>query len=139
MTRKTGRTERCSGAQARQRYERARSFLEVAELVADEESSDTEYGEVAASLLVLAGIAAADAACCKALGERSRSQSHHDAETLLEQITPGGRQAAKALRELIGLKDTTHYGFVVINTSELKRALRRARSLIDFADEILRR
>jgi hypothetical protein len=36
---------------------------------------------VAAALAVLAGIAAADAACCAALGERSRGQAHQEARS----------------------------------------------------------
>ena len=139
MARKVRQTQPCSKGQARQRFERARSFLEVAELAVDEADPDAEYGPVAASLAVLAGIAASDAACCMALGERSRSQNHHDAEALLEQLTPGGAEAAKALRELIDLEDTTHYGFAGVGTDELKRALRRARKLLDFADRVLHR
>lgn len=84
---------------------------------------------VAASLAVLAGIAASDAACCKALGERSRSENHHDAETLLDQIAPCGKQAAKRLRQLLDLKDAAHYGFISVTSAELKRALRQAKGL----------
>lgn len=137
--RKVRQTQSCSKGQARQRFERARSFLDVAELVVDEADPDVEYGPVAASLAVLAGIAASDAACCMALGERSRSQNHRDAEALLEQITPGGAEAATALRELIDLKDASHYGFSGVGTGELKRALRRARKLLDFAERVLHR
>jgi hypothetical protein len=55
---------------------RAREFLEVAELIVDEKDQDASfvYASSAASLAVLAGIAASDAACCKALQERSRSR-----------------------------------------------------------------
>lgn len=55
--RKVKQTQPCSKSQARQRFERARSFLEVAELVVDEADAEVEYGPVAASLAVLAGIA----------------------------------------------------------------------------------
>lgn len=54
---------------------------------------------MAASVAILAGIASADAACCQELGKRSRSENHHDAEVLLEQITPGGKRAASQLRQ----------------------------------------
>jgi len=81
--------------------DRAREFLEVAELVVDEKDRDASpvYASSAAALAVLAGIAASDAACCKDLHKRSRSEDHHDAEQLLAQITPGGNKAAKDLRE----------------------------------------
>lgn len=64
-----------------------------------------ELGSVAASLAVLAGIAASDAACCRSLGERSRSENHRDAEALMAEIIPNGKRAAKQLRALLNLKD----------------------------------
>lgn len=93
MAQKRKRVQKCGATQARQRLAQAKSFLEVAELSADVDDQSLEYGSVAASVAVLAGIAAADAACCQELGQRSRSDSHHDAEALLGQITP----AANAL------------------------------------------
>lgn len=91
---------------------------------------------MAASVAILAGIAAADAACCQALGRRSRSEDHHDAEALLAQITPGGKRAAGQLHQLIDIKDAAHYGFISVTTSQLKRALRQAQHLVDFAERL---
>jgi hypothetical protein len=139
MARKGGRTQACGEPQARQRLGHARSFLEVAELSADVSDPSLEYGSVAASVAILAGIAAADAACCQELGKRSRSENHHDAEVLLEQITPGGKRAASQLRQLIDLKDTAHYGFINISAPQLKRSLRQAQHLVEFAEGVLRR
>jgi hypothetical protein len=139
MARKPPRTQACGESQARQRLGHARSFLEVAELAADVSDPSLEYGSVAASVAILAGIAAADAASCKELGSRSRSDSHHDAELLLEQITPGGKRAGGQLRQLIDIKDTAHYGFIDISAAQLKRSLRQARHLVEFAEEVLRR
>lgn len=137
MTRERQRTQACGEVEARQRLGHARSFLEVAELAADVGDESLEYGGVAASVAVLAGIAAADAACCQVLGKRSRSDDHHDAEALLGQIAPGGKQAAGHLRQLINLKDTAHYGFISVTTPQLKRSLRQARQLVDFAERAL--
>ena len=64
-------------AHARKRLADARKFLELAETVADA-NEPTSLG-VSSANAVLAGIAAADAACCAALGERSRSEDHRDA------------------------------------------------------------
>jgi hypothetical protein len=138
MARKQPRTQACGNPQARQRLAHAQSSLEVAELAADTSDPSLEYGTVAASVAVLAGIAAADAACCHELGKRSRSENHHDAEVLLERITPGGKRAASQLRQLIDMKDAAHYGFISVSTSQLKRALRQARHLVEFADAVLR-
>lgn len=139
MAQARNRTQTCGARQARQRLAQARSFLEVAELTADVDDISLEYASVAASVAILAGIAAADAACCQELGKRSRSDDHHHAETLIQQITPGGKRAASQLRQLLNLKDTAHYGFISITAPELKRSLRQARHLIGFAETVLQR
>lgn len=136
MSRSRTRIEACTVAEARQRLDDAIDFLNVADLVADERDPDVEYGSVAASLAVLAGIAATDAACCFALGERSRSQNHHDAERLVVEIA-GGKAQAKRLRQLIGVKDAAHYGLIPVTQAELKRALRNASGLVEFARSVL--
>ena len=94
---------------------------------------------MSASLAVLAGTAASDAACCTALGRRSRSQNHHDAERLIEQIDPGGPEATKALRRLLSFKDTAHYGVKHIRGQELRALLRGAESVVEFARDVVRR
>lgn len=138
---RNSRTRPCDNNQAKQRMERAREFLEVAELVVDEKDQDASpvYASSAAALAVLAGVAASDAACCKVLQERSRSDSHRDAERLLAQITPGGKRAADDLRELLNLKDKAQYGFLAMSVPEVRKVMRRANRLVDFAAEVLRR
>jgi hypothetical protein len=108
-------------------------------LVEDAEGDLPSSASVAASLAVLAGIAASDAACFAALGRRSRGQSHHAAGALLKQIAPGGTKAAQAFSRLIDLKDTAHYGIINVTASKLKNALRDASQLVDFAAQVLNR
>jgi hypothetical protein len=103
------------------------------------EAGDVEYASAAAALAVLAGIAAADAACCAALGRRPRGQDHQQATRLVEQVVPGGAGAAKALRRLLGLKDEAHYGFFDVSGNDLRAAFRQANALIDFAESAIRR
>jgi hypothetical protein len=134
----SARTQPCSAADAAHRLLRARRFLEVAELLT-EESDDIEYSSPAAALAVLAGIAASDAACCKALGRRSRAQDHRQATSLLERVTPGGKAAAKSLERLLRLKDEAHYGLFDVGGNDLKSALRQASKLVEFAAEALAR
>lgn len=112
------RTRSCNVNQATQRMERAREFLEVAGLVVDEKDEDASpvYASSAAALAVLAGVAASDAACCKALQERSRSENHRDAE-----------------------QDKAQYGFLAMSVPEVRKVMRRANKLIDFAAEVLSR
>jgi hypothetical protein len=139
MAQARNRTQACGAPQARQRLRQAQSFLEVAEFTADVNDLSLEYASVAAPVAILPGIAAADAACCQELGKRSRSDDHHHAETLIQQITPGGKRAASQLRQLLNLKDTAHYGFISITAPEIKRSLRQARHLVEFAETILQR
>jgi hypothetical protein len=136
--RRSGRTQACSEGDATTRLRHAHKFIEVAELVAGE-GDEIEYSRQATALAVLAGIAAADAACCKALGRRSRGQDHRAATALVEQVTPGGKQAARSLNRLLSLKDEAHYGLFDIAGRDLRSALRQANDLVSFADETLRR
>ena len=119
--------------------ERAREFLDVAELVVDEKDQDASfvYASSAAALAVLAGIAASDAVCCGELGKRSRSEDHRDAEQLLALITPGGKKAAGDLRELLNLKDKAQYGFLAMSVPEVRKVMRRASRLVEFAAGVL--
>jgi hypothetical protein len=116
----------------------ARKFLELADVVASERQ-EPAAADGAASLAVLAGIAAADAACCVALGLRSRSQNHADAALLLRDIQLGGKEAATALGRLLSIKDKANYGIESVNTKQLDLAIRQATSLVAFAEELLRR
>ncbi len=137
MTRRSGRTQPCDVAHARTRLENAKKSLEVAELAAVEREIPASRS-VAAALAVLSGIASADAACCAALGRRSRGEDHREAAALLREIA-GGDRAAKALLDLLNLKDTAQYGLIPITGRELSTSLRRARTLLEFASERLRR
>jgi hypothetical protein len=136
--RRPQRTQICTEDDAATRLRHARKFVEVAELVAGE-GDDVGYASQAAALAVLAGIAAADAGCCKALGRRSRGQDHHAAVALVEEIRPGGRQAAQSLSRLLSVKDEAHYGLVDVGAQNVKLALRQAHDLVRFAEDVLER
>ncbi len=138
MTKRSGRTQPCDRAQARIRLENAQKSLEVAELASVEQEIPASRS-VAAALAVLSGIASADAACCAALGRRSRGEDHREAAALLRQIVPDGARAATALIDLLNLKDTAQYGLIPITGRELIVARRRAKALLDFAGDVLRR
>jgi hypothetical protein len=132
------RTQACSKEQAQNRLGHARKFLEAAEMTAGE-TGDVEYASTAAALAVLAGIAASDAACCAALGRRSRGQDHQQATKLVGQVEPGGSKAANALRRLLSLKDEARYGFFDVGGQDLQTAIRQAKALVDFAAVAVRR
>jgi hypothetical protein len=138
VTKRSGRTQPCDRAEARIRLENAQKSLEVAELASVEQEIPASRS-VAAALAVLSGIASADAACCAALGRRSRGEDHREAAALLRQIVPDGARAATALIDLLNLKDTAQYGLIPITGRELIVARRRAKALLDFAGDVLRR
>ena len=134
--RKEPRTQVCGTLEARTRLTSATRFVEVAGLVeAEEDGADRS---TAAALAVLAGIAASDAACCARLGRRSRGDDHHDAAILLERIEPGGRDAATALRRLIGVKDKAQYGLMFASRQDVQGAMRQAQRLLEFAEDIVK-
>jgi hypothetical protein len=134
---KGGRVRDCTAADARKRLADARMYLEMAEMAATEDNS--EAANVATGNAVLAGIAAADAACCQNLGESSRGQDHRDAAGFLRRVHPGGEQAAKDFERLIAVKDKAHYGFVHVASSDLKAAIRQAGKLVKFAEAVVER
>jgi hypothetical protein len=88
----TGRTSPCNQHQAQVRFGHAVKYREVADLVAIEGNEDAASASVAAGLAVLAGIAAADAACCAALGRRARGQDHRQAVSLLTDVHRAARR-----------------------------------------------
>jgi len=114
------RQERCGRPVAVNRLGQAEAFLLAAELVLDD-GTDTANPGVAASLAVLAGIAASDAACCARLGKRARGQSHHEAVALVRTVAPHGEAMAKDLERLVARKDSAHYGAALISAAEATR------------------
>lgn len=124
-----GRTGDCSRADALQLLDRAQALMNAARLVVD----DTEFRGVAATLAVLAGIAASDAACCAVLARRHRGQDHRGAVDLLAGVEPGGRAMAKDLRRLLDRKDNVHYGVIRIAPGEEHKMVEWATRLLDGA------
>lgn len=137
MSRGVGRTQACGRNDAVTRLAQARAFLETAELVADDED-DLATANVVAALAVLAGIAASDAACCSALGERARGQDHQLAARLVAKVSPGGPEMSKQLRRLLDIKDGAHYGMVFVSAQKARAAIRQARNLTEAAEPIVR-
>lgn len=103
----------------------------------DDEPARISAG-VSAFLAVLSGIAACDAACCSALGVRSRGQDHHEAADVLERVA-GSADAVAALRRLLGLKNDAQYGLISVSVSKRNSALRQARKVVEFAEQVATR
>jgi hypothetical protein len=137
--RRISRTVNCTKVDAAARLLQAQKFYEVAELVETEANTLESSATVAASLAVLPGIAASDAAFFVALGQRSRGQDHKDAVELIRQIAPGGGDVASILDRLLDMKDGAQYGVIHVSGTDLKTAMRSAKALVDFATKVVRR
>lgn len=122
-------TRRADPRQARGRRKIAVKYLEVADLVADEDGAAVN---VCVGLAVLAGIAASDAICIVATGERYAGQDHDAAAELLERVDS---TLGKRLRQVVGLKPGSHYGDQLLDDADRKTALRCARILVQAATD----
>ncbi len=129
---RSARHERCGRAEAGARLVQADAYLAAARLVADEPAGVANPG-VAAALAVLAGIAAADAACCARLSVRARGQDHREAAALVGTVTPQGPAMAKDLDRLLKRKDSVHYGAAMISAAEGARMVGWAARLVGHA------
>lgn len=78
---------------------------------------------------------------CGEADARSRFQAAQkflEVAMLLEEIADGGKEAAKALRRLIDIKDSAQYGMTHLSRDQLKVAMRQAELLVKFSSEQLR-
>jgi hypothetical protein len=92
------KTRQCSEADARGRLRKAEQFFSAAETIRGLAEDEEEVGDAYVTLCVHAGIAAADAICCAALGEHSQGESHVEAVQLLRRVRPGGDDFGSALQ-----------------------------------------
>jgi len=110
----------------------------VADLVLDQpEDPGLALTSVAASLAVLAGVAAADAACCVALGRCARGQNHQEAIALVGTLAGGGEAMARDLSRLLALKDDVQYGVLVATTARARLSVTWARRLVAGARDVV--
>lgn len=123
MSRGAGRRKPCNVADARARLAKAEQFLAVARLA--EAGAGMRSAE--ASLLVDAGIAAADAICCVRLGQRSADGNHAAAVELVAGVD---LEAAKRLRTLLSLKSQAQYDTDDPSAQKLTAARRAAQALV---------
>ena len=119
--RRPPRSRRCTPAHAAQRHAHARAFAAVAAL--DPSSDDGPTRSAAVSNAVLAGIAAADAICCRRLGRHAVGDDHQHALALLADAGPVGAAATRHLETLLAIKHKAQYEGGDPTVSEAKRVL----------------
>lgn len=137
MARRTPSAQ-CGRAEASARLKQALAFAAVADLVLGDESDLATPG-VATALAVLAGIAASDAACCAALGERARGQSHAQAIALLTTVQGNGPRMARHLSALLAAKDESHYGVHLVAEKNAHKLVAQAQALVALAQGVVQR
>ena len=134
--RPSGRAQTCGKAEARTRLAHARAFVDTAGLVLglDDEGSEN----VAASLAVLAGIAASDASCCAALGRRPRGQDHREAVTMLSGIAEVGTDMGRDLARLLDIKDNAQYGILFVSAKVAAQSVKWGQRMVAAAETVVR-
>lgn len=111
---------------------KAREFLGSATELQELHGEDAALDSVV-SLLVLAGIAAADVVCCARTGHHPQGQNHDEAVKALEKCDRGSE---KHLARLLRLKTASGYGSTVTSRSDAVAALRAAETLVGRAEEL---
>ncbi|HWH46064.1 MAG TPA: hypothetical protein VNT32_15195 [Thermoleophilaceae bacterium] len=131
-------TRRCEETIAAGRMKKANQFLEAAETVGDLADDEAEVRDAVVTLLVHAGIAAADVICCKALGQYSIGGGGHDeAVRLLARVKqPDGTELSKRLGQLLGVKTKAGYTYRSVTAAERKTARRAAENLVKAARDL---
>ena len=124
------RVQRCTAATVEGRLARAIEFFDAAE---DECLDHPERANAWVTLYILAGIAAADVICCRALGQHAQGDNHVQAVALLRSVQPDGHELSMALGVLLGMKTRAGYGERAVSAEDLTRAPRRCRQLVDAA------
>ncbi|MEZ0354825.1 hypothetical protein [Mycobacterium sp. SA01] len=118
------RTRPSSEAIRRGRLKKAVEFLDSALLVED------DFPDPAISLLVNAGIAAADVICGVRLGIYAAGENHNEAVALLAKADAG---TEKHLRALLNVKSKVSYTHQSATADERKRSRRAAEALVEAA------
>ena len=120
---------------ARQYQRKARDYLDSAQ-----DNLDLERLTPAAGDAIHAGISAKDAVVTALTGATSKSKDHAKAARELRTALSGRPDAAtaeRALRELIAQKGDVEYGTKVPSNTQATSLVRRARTLVELAEEIL--
>ncbi len=92
------RVQPCTAATIEGRRARAIEFFESA---ADERDQHAERANAGVTHCILAGIAAADVICCRALGRHAQGDNHVQAVALLRSVQPDGPELSVALGVLL--------------------------------------
>lgn len=131
----TARVRRITPAEVSVRARHAHAFLDAAELILllGDDAGIEAVPNLIGSLAVLSGIAAADAICGEARGERA-GESHLDAVDLLRRSVEPESAAPSHLKRLLTAKSTTQYSGQLVGRVKAFELLTAARRLVECLD-----
>ena len=124
------RNKPCTPQVREGRLATANQFAAVATDVADLAAEAREVADAYVTLLVHAGIAAADVICCARLGEYAQGSNHNEAIALLKTADP---DSARHLETLLKMKTRVGYGHMPASQDDLKKAQRAGDALLKTA------
>ena len=124
------RNKPCTPQVREGRLAKANQFAAVATDVADLAAEAREVADAYVTLLVHAGIAAADVICCARLGEYAQGSNHNEAIALLKTADP---DSARHLETLLKMKTRAGYGHMPASQDDLKKAQRAGDALLKTA------
>jgi hypothetical protein len=124
------RARRCTPQVREGRLDKANQFVAVARDVADLADQAQDVADAYVTLLVHAGIAAADVICCARLGEYAHGVNHNEAVALLK---TADADSARHLETLLKTKTRVGYGHTPASHEDLKKAQRAGDALLKAA------
>lgn len=124
------RNKPCTPQVREGRLAKANQFAAVATDVADLAAEAREVADAYVTLLVHAGIAAADVICCARLGEYAQGSNRNEAIALLKTADP---DSARHLETLLKMKTRVGYGHMPASQDDLKKAQRAGDALLKTA------
>ena len=130
----TARTRKCDQSIIDGRLRKAIQFADAAETIREFADDEADIGDAYVTLSVHAGIAAADVLCCVSLGEHAQGDDHDAAAGLLERV-PGGKELARSLRVLLGMKTRAGYDARPVSATDRTRAAPATERLVRAARE----
>lgn len=112
------------------RMRKAEQFADAAETIREFADDEADVGDAYVTLLIHAGVAAADVVCCQELGEHALGESHTEAVALLRRVRRDGADLANALSTLLASKTRAGYGHQPVAKDARTRCGRAAEKLL---------
>lgn len=129
------RTNPCEGGIADGRMRKADQFADAAETIREFADDEGDVGDAYVTLLIHAGIAAADVICCIELGVHAQGENHVDAVALLRTVGRDADELGNALSTLLAAKTRAGYGHQPVTRDARTRSKRAADKLLRAAHD----